>query len=79
MKGNDVDEIRDENEDEGGNGDNINIEKGGCVGDFFTVCCCPACAHIQQYKEVIINILMFTLLHNHHHHKRLVMTKDLFD
>ena len=70
-KGNDVDEIRDEDEDED------NIEKGGAVGDCLTVCCCPGCAHLQQYKEVIIISLMFTLLHNHHHHHNsIVTTKD---
>ena len=70
-KRNDVDEIRDEGEDE-----NI-IEKGGAVGDCLTVCCCPGCAHLQQYKEVIIISLMFTLLHNHHHHQNsIVTTKD---
>ena len=36
----------------------LNFEKGGAVGDFCTVLCCPGCAHLQQYKEVksIINL-----------------------
>lgn len=26
--------------------------EGGMVGDLCSVCCCPACAHIQTYKQV---------------------------
>ena len=41
-----------QNDNSNGDDDDDSAEKGGAVGDFCTVLCCPGCAHLQQYKEV---------------------------
>ena len=57
----DNDDVHDEEKDN----DDDNLEKGGAVGDFCTVLCCPGCAHIQQYKEVKSSKI--TIEYNLHH------------